>query len=79
MAQLVVRDIKQDVKERLRRRAAEHGRSMEAEARMILTDAVKPPRRSIVAALGELADDVGGIELDIPQRSTLERVVSLDE
>ena len=41
MAQIIVRDIEQDVKERLQKRAARHGRSMEAEVRDILRDAVK--------------------------------------
>jgi plasmid stability protein len=41
MAQILVRDIEDDVKERLRRRAKRHGRSMEAEARDILRDALK--------------------------------------
>ncbi|MFI5015597.1 MAG: Arc family DNA-binding protein [Hyphomicrobiales bacterium] len=41
MAQILVRHIEDDVKERLRRRAARHGRSMEAEVRDILRDVVK--------------------------------------
>jgi antitoxin FitA len=40
MAQLVVRKIDDDVKERLRQRAARHGRSMEEEVRVILSEAV---------------------------------------
>ena len=40
MAQVVVRKLEDDVKERLRQRAARHGRSMEAEIRAILRDAV---------------------------------------
>jgi plasmid stability protein len=39
VAQLVVRDIEEDVKIGLRRRAKRHGRSMEAEVREILRDA----------------------------------------
>lgn len=41
MAQILVRDIEDDVQERLQRRAARHGRSMEAEVRDILSDSVK--------------------------------------
>jgi plasmid stability protein len=41
MAQILVRDIEKDVKERLRQRAKRHGRSMEAEVRDILRDALK--------------------------------------
>ena len=40
MAQLIVRKLGENVKERLRRRALEHGRSMEEEARDILKRAV---------------------------------------
>jgi plasmid stability protein len=45
VAQILVRDIEDDVKERLRRRAARHGRSMEAEVRDILRDALKDERQ----------------------------------
>ena len=41
MAQFIVRDLEDDVKARLKRRAARHGRSMEEEVRHILRDAVK--------------------------------------
>jgi plasmid stability protein len=41
MAQILVRDIEDDVKERLQRRAARHGHSMEAEIRDILRNVVK--------------------------------------
>lgn len=40
MAQLLVRNLSDDVKERLRRRARERGHSMEEEARRIIEDAV---------------------------------------
>jgi antitoxin FitA len=40
MAQLVVRSIENTVKQRLQRRAARHGRSMEEEVREILRSAV---------------------------------------
>ncbi len=40
MAQLIVQGLEDEVKERLRRRAKKHGRSLEAEARAILRGAV---------------------------------------
>jgi plasmid stability protein len=40
MAQLIVRKLDDDVKERLKVRAKKHGRSLEAEARAILEEAV---------------------------------------
>ena len=42
MAQLVVRNLPDDVKERLRRRADRHGRSLEAEVRDILGKVPEP-------------------------------------
>jgi len=44
MPQLLVRDVPQDVVEALKRRAAEHGRSAEAEHRIILEQALRPGR-----------------------------------
>ncbi|MGZ9156697.1 MAG: FitA-like ribbon-helix-helix domain-containing protein, partial [Candidatus Binatia bacterium] len=41
MAQFIVRNLEDDVKARLKRRAARHRRSMEEEVRHILRDAVK--------------------------------------
>jgi antitoxin FitA len=46
MAQLVVRNIEEAVKSRLRRLAARHRRSMEEEVRDILRDAVKDEQLS---------------------------------
>ncbi len=43
MAQLIVRKLDDDVKERLKARAKKHGRSLEAEARVILEGAAKDP------------------------------------
>lgn len=41
MAQILVRDVDEETRARLQRRAKHHGRSMEAEVRDILRDAVK--------------------------------------
>jgi predicted nucleic acid-binding protein/plasmid stability protein len=51
MAQFIVRDLEEDVKARLKRRAARHGHSMEEEARHILRNAVKDQNQH-VAKLG---------------------------
>ena len=45
MAQFTVRKLEDDVKIRLKRRAARHGRSMEEEVRQILRNAVKEEDR----------------------------------
>ena len=51
MAQFIVRQLEEDVKARLKRRATRHGRSMEDEVRHILRDAVKEQNQR-VAKLG---------------------------
>jgi len=45
MAQLLVRNLDPDLVTRLKRRAAEHGRSTEAEHRALLRDALKGRER----------------------------------
>ena len=56
MAMLTVRNLPDEVHRALRVRAAEHGRSTEAEVRAILESAVKPESRvrmgAALAALG---------------------------
>jgi plasmid stability protein len=47
MAQFVVRDLEEGVKDALKRRAKRHGRSMEDEVRHILRNAAKEERRTI--------------------------------
>ncbi len=47
MAQIVVRHLEEEVKDRLWRRAAQHGRSMEEEVGEILRNAVKDDEAAI--------------------------------
>lgn len=71
MATLTIRNLSDHVRDRLRVRAAENGRSMEAEARMILEESLVEPGKvdlSWVEAFIELRNEFGGIELDIPPR-----------
>jgi antitoxin FitA len=60
------------VKERLRVRAAEHGHSMEAEARGILQTALGENRRPQASNLYERIHArfaaLGGVNLDLPPR-----------
>ena len=63
MAQIIVRDIEDDVKDRLQRRAARHGRSMEAEVRDILRDAVKRDQQPTSGLGTEIAELFTGIGL----------------
>lgn len=71
MAALSIRDLDDSVKEKLRLRAAQHGRSMEAEIRAILTAAVddEAPRADLFTALTERFSRLGGVELDVPARA----------
>ena len=64
MAQILVRDIEDDVKERLQRRAARHGRSMEAEVRDILRNVV----REEMQPAGELGTEIAALFKDIGLR-----------
>ncbi len=71
MASITIRNLDDDVKTRLRMRAAGHGRSMEEEARLILGEAVEREAASakgLGTALHELFKPFGGVELDIPPR-----------
>lgn len=79
MAALSIRGLDDDVRERLRIRAARHGRSMEAEARVILGDAVREPapRSGLFTTLLDRFGDIGGIELELPPRATPVRTADL--
>ena len=70
MAVMTIRNLDDEVREKLRIRAAQHGRSMEAEVRAILTAAVESPvERTLVDALLDMREALGGLELDIPPRT----------
>jgi len=56
MAMLTVRNIPDEVHRALRKRAAWHGHSMEAEVREILASAINPQGR---VKLGSLLADIG--------------------
>ena len=77
VAAMSIRNLDERVLELLRIRAARHGRSMEAEVRAILVDAVRESddgpnlAQAIMARFGEL----GGVELDLPPRNAALRAV----
>lgn len=79
MAAVSVRNLDEAVRERLRIRAAQHGRSMEAEIRAILTDAVTAPADPIGLAQTLLSrfSDLGGVDLDLPSRLQAPRAADL--
>ena len=73
MASITVRDLDQAVKKQIKTLAVSHGRSMEAEARDILTRAasVQRPAKNLAQSIRERLAKHGldGIEFDIPPRS----------
>lgn len=74
MTSIVVRGLDESVKKQLAAQAKEHGRSMEAEVRAILTNAARRPH--IGLALMQAAQEVGGVDdLPVPQRTDVARAV----
>jgi plasmid stability protein len=71
MAVLTIRNLPDETHRALRIRAAEHGRSTEAEVRAILNEAVRPAERvKFGSALVELFRPAGGVDLDIERDRT---------
>jgi antitoxin FitA len=55
MASMTIRNLDDELKARLRVRAAQHGRSMEEEARVLLRDALAAPRSPARENLADVA------------------------
>jgi antitoxin FitA len=77
MASITIRNLDERVKRDLRKQAADHGRSLEAEAREILksgvhTKGVRPGEAETGADLfrriHERFKALGGVELELPER-----------
>ena len=81
MATLTIRDLDDDLRAQLRVRAAEHGRSMEAEVRAILREtlAKPPPTSRLGSRIHHRFASLGEFELDIPVRADLPRAPALPE
>lgn len=74
MASLTIRRLDEKLKKRLRMQAARYGRSMEEEARQILSRDLQggqSPPQNLADAIAALVDPVGGIELDLPGRDRM--------
>lgn len=74
MASMTIRNLDDGLKQRLRLRAATHGRSMEDEARDILRVALatsEPTARNLADVIRARLFPIGGIELDIPPREPI--------
>jgi antitoxin FitA len=72
VANITVRNLDDEVQRRLKQRAADHGRSMEAEARAILTAALT--RGGLAQAWVEATNDLRGDEIPLPERSVPRQV-----
>jgi len=73
MASITIRNLEDAVKQRLRVRAAEHGHSMEEEARNILRQvmAEATPPRDLAAAIRARVAPSARIDLDLPIREQI--------
>jgi plasmid stability protein len=73
MASITIRNLEEDITQRLRVRAAQHGRSMEEEAREILRKVMgedSPPRDLAAAIRARLVPDIRA-ELELPLREPM--------
>jgi plasmid stability protein len=83
MATLTIRNLDEKVKRRLQVRAALNGRSMEAEARNLLSEKLESNDESIAimreeglgTAIQRLFAPLGGVELEIPPRRKSHRSI----
>jgi antitoxin FitA len=74
MTTMTIRNIDEGLKARLRVQAAQHGRSMEDEARDILRAALSTETSrgcSLVEAIRARVEPLGGIELELPAREAI--------
>jgi plasmid stability protein len=74
MASITIRNLDDEIKARLRVQAAQHGRSMEDEARHILRAALAgdvQPSHNLGASIRRRFASIGGIELDLPPREPM--------
>jgi antitoxin FitA len=74
MASMTIRDLDDQLKSRLRMRAAKNNRSMEEEVRAILKSALAADgarSKSLIQAIRERIEPLGGIELEQPARESI--------
>ena len=76
MASITIRNLDDDVKMRLRLRAAAHHRSMEEKARIILRDAVNDGRAApwdFAKFTRECFAPLGSVDLELPTRAAMRK------
>lgn len=82
MATLTIRQLDDKTKSKLRVRAAQHGRSMEEEARGILRSALRsssPARKNLANAICKRFAPFGGVELELPRRDPIRQTAPFAE
>ena len=82
MASMTIRQLDDVLKQRLRVRAAMHGRSMEEEARDILRTALardETREQSLIEAIRARVAPLGGVDLELPIREPLRPALELEE
>lgn len=80
MASMTIRNIDEALKRRLRVQAAEHGRSMEEEARDILRAALSteaPRSNNLVDAIRTRFAPLGGVDVPLAPREPIREPVDL--
>ena len=77
MAAIVIRRLEDTLKLRLRIRAAQHGRSMEEEVRVILSmtlaEPAPPPPPNLASAIRARMEPLGGVDLTLPKRDAIRK------
>lgn len=73
MASITIRNLEDDIKQRLRVCAAEHGRSMEEEARDILRRVMSenPPPRNLAASIRSRIAKTDRVDIELPDREPI--------
>lgn len=73
MASITIRKLDDDVKARLRVRAASNGRSLEEEVRVILREAVtrESEPENLASFIRECFAPFGGVDLELPPREPM--------
>jgi plasmid stability protein len=82
MASITIRRLDENIKARLRVRAAEHGRSMEEEAREILRaglTAESAKSGNLADAIRRHIEPLGGVVLEIPPREAVRTPPNFEE
>lgn len=84
MANLSVRNIEDETKQRLRLRAARHGHSLEEEVRSVLRQAASerdsaPRATNLYDSIRELVEPHGGFDIPIPFRQLAARPIPFED